>query len=430
MKTKKFFSYLILFSILLVLEVTLLTAVSIIPKNFIRKNVQCSAEYLCEKPSFFHLSHQDTASRIDRYADAILINLAWSCDTDAPLRSAIRSTYYYDASANENTNLLYAVTNNASPTYDYMRYWHGSLVLLRPLLIFFSIDEIYILCAIVLFCFLSLAAFTIYRTFGKTPFWSFLLAACASSMWYVPFSLEYMPTFLIAFASVPVVIAFHKKQSRHIGYLFFAIGSLTAYTDFLTTETFTCLLPLTLILLSEKQTDKKPIYTCIKTGFLWLIGYIGTWSSKWILYSVFIKKDGLQDALMQTAYRTGGEVVPDGLFSQMLGALLRNMRCLFPFSFVKDPGGMISVVIFFVITGMLFFLIKKEKNVPSVLYALWFIGCLPYLRYIVLSNHSFIHYFFTFRAQFISVFCMLLIFWLGTDVGFLKKEWEKIHKKK
>lgn len=430
MKVKKYFSYIILLLIALTLELLLLTAAFSIPKALLRENVLVSAEYLCEKAPFFHLSSKDSASKIDRYADAILLNIAWSVDADSPLLSAVSSAYYHDEYANENSNLLYAVTNSAAPTYEYMRYWHGSLVVLRPLLILFSIKEIYILCAITLLLFMSIAAYRIYRIYDKAVFWCFVVSACICSIWYVPFSLEYMPTFLIAFASVPVSITLSKKHPEKMGYLFFILGNLTAYTDFLTTETITCLLPLILTLLSEQKKEVKPLHLCIKSGVLWFLGYCLTWISKWLLYSVLTGKNGFADALTQTAYRTGGEVVPGGLITQILGALMRNLRCLFPFSLIKDSAGMVAPVLVLVMIGMVFYLIKKQKNMPSSVFVLWFIGCIPYIRYVILSNHSFIHYFFTYRAQFSSVFCLLLIFYLGTDTDFLKKEWKKINKRK
>lgn len=430
MKTKKFFSYIILLFVALTLELLLLTAVSSFPNTLIQENVLVSAEYLCEKVPFFHMSSKDSASRIDRYADAILLNIAWSVDASSPLLSAVSSAYYHDEYANENTNLLYAVTNDAAPTYEYMRYWHGSLVVLRPLLLLFSIKEIYILCAITLLVFMSIAAHSIYRNYDKVVFWCFIVSACICSIWYVPFSLEYMPTFLIAFASVPVTTTLLKKSPEKMGYLFFILGSLTAYTDFLTTETITCLLPLILILLSEHNKNSKPLNLCLKSGGIWFLGYSGTWISKWLLHSALTGKNGLADALAQTAYRTGGEVVPGGLVTQIFGALVRNLKCLFPFSLLKDSVGMVTVVLLLILIGMVFYLIKKQKNMPSVVFALWLIGCIPYVRYVILSNHSFIHYFFTYRAQFSSVFCLLLIFWLGTDTEFLKKEWKKIRKRK
>ena len=38
------------------------------------------------------------------------------------------------------------------------------------------------------------------------------------------------------------------------------------------------------------------------------------------------------------------------------------------------------------------------------------LGVIPYIRYIVLSNHSLRHSFFTFRSQLPTIMCIILIF--------------------
>lgn len=427
MKAKKIISYFILFLILISAELLLLTGAAMLPKDSIRENVLSSAEYLNRKAPFFRLVQSDASSRIDRHADAILVNLAWSCDAEKPLASALRSSYYYDALANENVNLLHAVQQDSEPTYDYMRYWHGSLVILRPLLVFFTLPQIYVLGGIVLAVLFLFAAVSILRAYGKMPFFGFLLAASLCSLWYVPFSLEYMPVFLISFAAVPVTIAVQRRNPSWLGILFFILGSLTAYTDFLTTETLTCLLPLSLVLLKD---CKKPFSRALSSALLWLTAYSATWSTKWILYSVNFRENGISDALAQTAYRTGGEAVSGGIVSQISGALIRNLRCLFPFSLCGDSAGMLMPILTLVLCAMVFWVIRKQNGLSSVVFVYFFIGLVPYIRYALLSNHAYIHYFFTFRAQFSSVFCLFLIFTLGTDYEFLKKEFKKIKCKK
>ena len=37
------------------------------------------------------------------------------------------------------------------------------------------------------------------------------------------------------------------------------------------------------------------------------------------------------------------------------------------------------------------------------------IGAVPYLRYMVLENHAYLHYFFTYRAQLVTVTMLLYV---------------------
>ena len=423
MKTKHFFNYVILFGILLVAEILLLTATAAIPRDFIHENIKVSAEYLCEKEPFFHINHKDLASRIDRHADAILLNIAYSYDSKTPFSSAIKSAYYFDPLKNENSTLLYAVTPNVAPNYVYMRYWHGSVVFVKPLLCVMSLPQIYVLNAAVLGLLFLIAAIVLYRFYGKGACFGFVAAGIACSLWYVPLSLEYMPVFVITFSAIPLTAYIQQKHPDKIGYLFFLLGGITAYTDFLTTETLTCLIPLILLLLHHQG---KQITFCLKSGLTWICCYGLTWFFKWVLYSVVYGAQGFRDALSQTAYRTAGQAASGGLFSQMSGAIIRNLRCLFPFSFLADPHGRMITVILFPALLMLFWLIRKPKNMPSFVGIFFLLGMLPYVRFVILSNHAYIHYFFTYRAQFASVFCLFLIFWYGTDTEFLRKEWKKI----
>ena len=430
MKTKTILSYFLLFIFVITAELLLLAGAFALPKNMIRENVMASAEFLCENTPFFHLSDNDLSSRIDRHADAILLNIAWSADPSKPLSAALYGAYYYDEIKNENDNLLTAVTLEKEPTYEYMRYWHGSLIFTRPLLVLFSLKQIYVLGAIALFLLFFNAFFCIRRRLGKGTAYGLLLAGFSCSIWYVPFSLEYMPAFLITFTSVPVLFHVADKKPQYLGHMFLILGSLTAYTDFLTVETLSCLLPICLLLLT------KPGYAFseqLKYGMrhilIWAFGYIGTWSGKWILYSIFIK-NAFSEVISQTIYRTGGKALSGGLISQIIGALLRNIRCLFPFSLLKDPEGMIVATITVILTGMIFYLLKRRTHMPPAVPVLALAALIPYVRYCILSNHSFLHYFFTYRAQFVSVFCIYMMFLLGMDYDFLKKEWKKISKKK
>jgi hypothetical protein len=51
---------------------------------------------------------------------------------------------------------------------------------------------------------------------------------------------------------------------------------------------------------------------------------------------------------------------------------------------------------------------KDRINKPRIL-LLFIIGAVPYIRYIVLSNHAYLHCFFTYRAQMAAVVALVMI---------------------
>lgn len=102
--------YIVTFFLMTILLTGLLVLAAFIPQNAIRGNVRESAEYLCEGELFGTVVDGVRGSEIDRYADSILLAIAYQYDADHPLSSVMWSSYYYTPYENENENLLHAVT--------------------------------------------------------------------------------------------------------------------------------------------------------------------------------------------------------------------------------------------------------------------------------------------------------------------------------
>ena len=90
---------------LTIVECSALVFVAMIPKDSIKQHANESADILLNNDVFFYLNQEDHASRIDRYADSILLNIAYSYDEQHPFKSIMLSSYYYEATQNENYNL-------------------------------------------------------------------------------------------------------------------------------------------------------------------------------------------------------------------------------------------------------------------------------------------------------------------------------------
>ena len=117
------------FVLLILVQLGCLIAVACIPRTGIQHNLEESSALLHEHEVFFYASASNPASRIDRYADSILLNITYYYDSEHPVTSVLRSSYYHTDSENENANLQYALENHPEPTLDYNRYWHGSIAI-------------------------------------------------------------------------------------------------------------------------------------------------------------------------------------------------------------------------------------------------------------------------------------------------------------
>lgn len=417
--------YIIILLVITAVQLGLLISVALIPRHAIQTNVNKSADYLLERSVFFYLNSDDISSRIDRYADSIILNIAYNYDSEHPLASVMSSSYYFTETANENENLKVSVTEQPDPTTDYARYWHGSNVIIRPLLTFLDIQHMYILNAILLILLLVITFLLINKYFNIGTALCFAVGVVMISPWYVPFSLEYTWAILFMLVASILILKIKEKSSFALTAFFLIVGSFTAYFDFLTTETLTLTIPLTLLLCYKHSVAEIPdLKSGIKFSFsmacFWLIGYASAWITKWTLASVVLQKNVFISSIDQAQYRINGAIDSANGLSRCIAAIIRNIACLFPFSYQKNSGAALFIIIMIIIISVYYVTKKKTGCYMSTLFFL--LSLLPFVRFFFLSNHSYIHYFFTYRALLSTIFCIGLAMMYGVD-------WEHIAKK-
>ncbi len=412
--------YISVFMVLIAIELGLLVAVALIPKEHIRDNVHESALYLTSKEVFFKANNLDKSSVIDRYADSILLGIAYSYNENEPVKSVMKSGYYHQDTANENYNLLAAVEGNLEPNYEYSRYWHGSIAIVRPMLTIFNVKQLYINLYIITFLAIICLVFFAKKYVNFKIALGIILSFLLVSIWYVPLSLEYIWTFLIMLFSSIMEILMFKNGRRNFYVYFFTIGGVTAYFDFLTTETITLLYPLILLLVmmesgGELRNFKNGIKFTTFTALNWALGYVLTFVSKWGIASIVLEKNCFSEALSQAGYRIGGNTENITFAGKILSSLARNISCLFPFSYMGKSGFGFAILTLIAVL-VIFYLFRNNKK-PVYFPALMFIiGVIPYIRYIILNNHSYIHYFFTYRAQVTTILCLYLALSYGITI--------------
>lgn len=397
--------YIVVFLLVVALLTALLVLSACIPKSAIQENTLESAQFLCEGELFGTVVDGVEGSKIDRYADSILLGIAWQYDSTDPLQSVMLSSYYHTKYQNENENLLDAVTENLAPNQQYLRYWHGSNVLVRLLLLVCSIEQIYLLNGIAMALLTAWLLEVLCRRKYYIPACGIGLALVLTASWFVHLSLEYTWTYLLMLAgSIAAVKLACTGKWQHMGIFFLLSGMLTNYLDFLTTETLTLLVPLLLVLWIDlhvrRQTMRSVAANAGKAAWTWLLGYGGMWLTKWILASLVLGKNVLPYVTGHIQQRVGGE-------QSGFAAIVRNVRYLFPLEY--GAVGMvvaIGLVLILIYVGYVYH--KKQINKPWIL-LLFMIGTVPYIRYMVLSNHAYLHCFFTYRAQMATIVALVMI---------------------
>ncbi|PHV72215.1 hypothetical protein CS063_01700 [Sporanaerobium hydrogeniformans] len=429
---KQVCKYLLLFGITNVSLVLLLILTAQIPRSSIESNSQKSATYLDEKEALFHtVVEGQKLTTIDNYADTILLNIVYSLDVQHPLESVLLASYYKEEWQNANEAYRAAVTKHKPPNQPYTRYWHGQIIFLRPLLLFLDIRGIRWINAVVMTALLSWLGVLLIKKQQKLLLGAFIIGFISVGGVMVPWCLEYISTFILMLGVSIAALFMEDRGDEKLLPLFFTAGMLTSFFDFLTTETITLTMPLVMVLCIRQRKGvlkdfKSGFSLSIKAGALWAGAYALMWLSKWSISTLVLKTNIFKEALEQAQVRAVGDVA-SSLADQWIGAVFRNIALLVPFNFGKTYGEVILLILGAAFAMFcLLFLYKKKQQETWFLYLMMLIGLVPYIRYSVLSNHSYLHYFFTYRAQIVTVTVLLYAVLSSLDQKLLQKDFKKI----
>ncbi len=420
-----------------VLFAFIMYASTFIPQEAIRSNMEKSADLLCGKDMFFEVIEGIVPTKIDRYADSITLNIAWNLGGEDHLENSLLCEFLSSDLINENINFRSSVTGEISEyqyTQQYLRYWHGSSSLMRFMHLFMSLKEIYITNGAII---LALAGINILVFIRKKKYCcavAFSAGLVATSSFFVPLSLEYTWVYIVMLTVTLLVslMLYGNDNKRSIDqrlstgvYIIFIGAMVVNFLDFLTAETLTLTVPLLIVMrnMKKEKTGNNisngydgEIFTTVFCIISWGIGYIGTWVSKWLISSIVLEESVLPYITGHITERLGGEIYGDTVSQagQVFGAIGRNIINLFPVGY-GAPGIVGTLIIVIVLTYITFVYRKKDFDRKRIiLYAL--IGLIPYIRYLVLHNHSYIHRFFTCRAQMATVMAVILIIAEITDI--------------
>ena len=428
MKTffKNFGKYNIVYIGLIICFMILLTIASAFPTEWIKSNTQESSETLLKegnkKVAFVFEKLMDM--EFDNYTDALMINTAYSIDNKTPFYSAFVARKNYIPGVTEkveedgvgelksSSNYLWhdevgdlydTVNNQVKESFEYARYWHGYLVFLRPLLLIFNLQQIRILLTGIFICLSIKLLSLIAKKLNMEIAIIFLLGLFGVEYFYMGLSLQGCFVFLITMISSIFILEKYEKI-KNIPLVFFVIGMLTNFLDFLTVPLLTWGVPATLYFLlkqkNEEITLKEEILLFIKIGISWILGYALTWAGKWILVDLIYNKGLIKTAIEQVLYRsakieniTGLDIIYYNVYYMIIPFCIWGI--IIALQLVKRIKTKSKDT-------------NKNKKVDYkeiIKYRLPYIiiGLMPFVWYLVLKNHSCWHNFFTYRNLLLTI---------------------------
>ena len=402
----------------------LLVLTSLIPNGKIRTNMFGSAEQYNGADPFYQSAGRNTVT--DNYADVILLNVLWNIKSDDAFVSSL-DTKYYDGDdgvtdRGENYGLFSAVFEDTPPNTDYSRYWHGSVIFIRPLMLLGDVRVVKLAGIIFTLLFLIIDCIMLIKRGQKFGAAALVISFAAVQMYNIRLSLEYMPTVLICLGMLPFFVCLEKRGDVPLSVLSVICGTMTAFFDFLTTETLTILIPLIIIMMIRKNEGrfegfKRELVTSAKCGVSWVCAYLCTFLVKWTAASIVTGENKFIAAISSAEVRVNGEAEELSPVMQMIFSPLANISAMFGGYERVSPANIIAgLFITAALSAGIFFIFRRgEKGSgKGFVWIMLVLGLVPYLRYIVLNNHSYLHEFFTYRAQAASVLALMGAVWFYT----------------
>lgn len=396
-----------IFCAVIIAFILLLTLVMCIPNSAIQENFDRSMEVFEKEGDGWNRAYTyASGSMLDNLTDSIIISETMVNESCSPI-------------------------SNAMSGNGYSRYWHGYLVWVRPLLLVFSyLDIRYILMFVFMFL-LAGCTLGINDRLGRMNALIFTFCMTLAYFIIIPWSLQFCEVFLIMMAAMLYVIKRHdaSRQTFAIGEMFLVIGMVTQYLDFLTAPLLTLGMPLCLILLlnikdTGEDSKLKNWAVLIHSCVTWAIGWAVSWIAKWVIGTLILGRNIIEDAVNQASFRVNGN---ETSHASRLMAIAKNIYSMMPFSNVIGKGEkgaivLVGIVYIALFVAIIFLWLRYRKKSMWVTYLPVFMtALLPIAWFIVMAQHSQVHFFYTYR--------ILMIAWFAVLTGLAGCiDWKALHK--
>lgn len=208
-------SYIITFIITTIILIITLTISCMIPSSQIKNNVIESSEILKSETWRRNIGNMYA----DNLTEELMVNIAYSIDSNEPFYSSIvaRRNYLPGITTNVYPDSLQDIelaTNYDGEygtsdleemlkekdidSYEYTRYWHGYLIILRPLLLIFNIEGIRYLFSFIIIVCTIIMLILLYKKFNIKVMFIYLISLLGIDISIMGISLQGSFCFVIA----------------------------------------------------------------------------------------------------------------------------------------------------------------------------------------------------------------------------------------
>jgi len=354
----------------------------------------------------------------DNYTDAWMLSIAMIDRDGSPTLDTLQGAYFGPEDApfigGAVSALRDRLATSANANKQYLRYWHGYVVALRPLFLVFDYLQVRLFNLVALSTLALSVVVSLARRAGAGAAVAFIVAWLLVAPTVIAGNLQYVSVFYISMIGMLGVLALGTRRQPESWdvELFLSLGMATSFFDFLTAPLVTWGLPiLTLLALVRSQTSHGGLpRLVVRSAGAWGIGYVAFWAAKWVLGMVFAGPQALADA----AGAVSGHTVEGSDLLGRFQTIAINFGRLVPTSgggIIKPTAqSAIPAGVALLLACTLWFVIWRMSRAPirnaSVVATILVVGVAPYVWYVLAAPHSSGNNFFTFRAQAVTVFAL------------------------
>ncbi len=388
-----------------VLGAALMIGVYAIPGQRAEENVYGSTSVFLEEGTYPRL-YSWCYSRMDNWTDAIMLMTAVDEAGDGVVDRAMGNRHGRLRDDTPVDSLLGHYLDGKPFEYEFIygRYWHGYLLLLKPLLSLADLRGIRLVNGC---CQLALTALTVWLMVKRrlkrliAPLlltWLMLMPVALAKC------LQFSDCYYLAVGGTAVLLAAGPDRSDgRAPAVFLFLGIATAFFDFLSYPLVTFGIPAVVWLaMAPEDPVGRRLGKLVKAGFGWVFGYAGMWASKWIVGSALTGADLLTDAANALGTRTSSVSNDGAVRFSFSSCLSDNIN-----TFLQTPFSWL--VLLFLLGAAGYCLLhrgRRRRTSAGTVVPYFLVGALPVLWYACTVNHSTVHFWFTNKALAVSVFAL------------------------
>lgn len=389
------------FFLMVFLGASLLILTYALPEKKINLHVRESGEYLQPEGSYWRMIPNSPFTNLDNYTDATMLLIAAYNSEENLIQKAAKNHYITlnNVTKPESCMLLESAEDIGYSIHQYGRYWHGYLVVLKPLLLFLNLGEIRELNMLLVIGAIVTISLLMYRRKKLRYVFPYLLAVCFMNPGTIANSLQNSTIFHTASIAMIVLLLFYDKEifRKHLWLFFMLLGMATSYVDFLTYPIVSLGFPLICVFILNtgnnaagiRQIGKNFQQMLLYSG-MWGLGYVGMWGSKWILSSCVTGTNYFAEAL-NTIETRSSNVAFGKEFS--LIDLYKKLGYYLSISRIWT-----LTLVFMVLCAVVLCFCKKRWHEWSLSVIFLTIALYPVIWGIFAKNHTYIHDLFTHRG--------------------------------